>query len=59
MSDRNIVSGNIGIMSRKPKYQNVVRVDEVRKAADTLNLDEFLAEANKAEIRKISSRKNN
>jgi hypothetical protein len=31
----------------------VVRADEVHKAADTLNLDEFLAQANAAEMRRI------
>ncbi len=56
-SDRIVT--NAGIMNRKPKYHNVVRAEEVRKAPDTLNLDEFLAEANAAEIRRITSRKNN
>ena len=34
-----------------------VRADETHKAADTLNLDEFLAESNAAEIRKLGSGK--
>ena len=35
-----------------------VRAEETRKAADTLNLDEFLAESSAAEMRRIGSRKN-
>jgi hypothetical protein len=37
---------------------NSIRAEETRKAPDTLNLDEFLAETNASEIRSLRTRKN-
>ena len=59
-SINNSIVSTIGLMSRgSHKRTNAVRAEEGRRAPDTLNLDEFLAEANAAEIRRITSRKNN
>lgn len=35
----------------------LVRAEETRKPVDTLNLDEFLAEADASDLRKISTKK--
>ena len=43
--------------SRRQQYRPV-RLEETRKPADSLNLDEFLAESNAAEMRKMINRKN-
>lgn len=39
------------------KFVPAIRAEETRKAADTLNLDEFLAESSAAEMRRMGGRK--
>lgn len=47
-------SGNVSSGRSK---QVLVRAEETRKPVDTLNLDEFLAEADASDLRKISTKK--
>lgn len=47
-------SGNV---SSGRSRQVLVRAEETRKPVDTLNLDEFLAEADASDLRKISTKK--
>lgn len=47
-------SGNVSSGRSK---QVLVRAEETRKGVDTLNLDEFLAEADASDLRKISTKK--
>mmetsp|Transcript_17654 Transcript_17654/g.29578 ORF Transcript_17654/g.29578 Transcript_17654/m.29578 type:complete len:103 (-) Transcript_17654:848-1156(-) len=42
---------------RPPTAATAIRSEELRKPADSLNLDEFLAESSAADLRKISSKK--